>query len=259
MRRIPLGSRLVGDGLASSMQEAEELIAQRRVSVDGAIALSSNRQVSGAENVAVLTRSRYVSRGGEKLEHALDHFGIDVHGLRAADVGSSTGGFTDCLLQHGAASVTAIDTGRNLLHERLRSDPRVTVLEGHNVRELDASVPGAPFALVVVDVSFISVKTIATALAELVAPGGTLVVLVKPQFEATRSEADRGGGVITDPEVHERVIDEVGRGLREVGFEIVGQVPSPITGQSGNREFLLRCRRGGDGGAESGLGSSAKG
>lgn len=259
MRRISLGTRLVGDGLASSMEEAEELIAQRLVSVDGAIALTSNRQVSGAENVAVLTRSRYVSRGGEKLEHALRHFGIDVHGLRAADVGSSTGGFTDCLLQHGAESVTAIDTGRNLLHERLRNDPRVLVMEGHNVRESRLAVPGAPYAIVVVDVSFISVKSIASTLAELVAPGGTLVVLVKPQFEATRAEADRGKGVITDPEVHERVIDEVGTALRAVGFETVGLVPSPITGQSGNREFLLRCVRRGDGDAQSGLGSSAKG
>lgn len=244
MRRVPLGKRLVADGLASSLEEAEELIDRHLVLVDGAIALSMGRQVSAAENVVLVRNARFVSRGGEKLAHALEHFAIDVTGLRVADVGSSTGGFTDCLLQHGAASVTAIDTGHNLLHERLREDPRVILLEGHNARTGHEPVPGAPFDVVVVDVSFISVRTLADALAALVSPGGTLVVLVKPQFEATRAEADRGEGVITDAAVHERVIAEVRTALQAVGFEAVGLVQSPITGQSGNVEFLLRCRRG---------------
>lgn len=259
MRRVALGRRLVADGLASTPEEADELIARRLVSVDGAIAMSSSRQVSAAENVALIRSARYVSRGGEKLAHALEHFGIEVSGLRAADVGSSTGGFTDCLLQHGASSVTAIDTGRNLLHERLRRDPRVTVLEGRNARTGHESIPGAPFDVVVVDVSFISVKSLADALAAMVSPGGTLVVLVKPQFESTRAEADRGEGVITDTAVHERVVAEVTAALVAVGFEAVGLVQSPITGQSGNVEFLLQCRRGNDGGERARLVSSAEG
>ena len=259
MRRVPLGKRLVADGLASSPEEAEEMIARRLVSVDGAIAMSSSRQVSTAENVALIRNARFVSRGGEKLAHALEYFGIDVSGLRAADVGSSTGGFTDCLLQHGASSVTAIDTGRNLLHERLRQDPRVILLEGRNARAIQEPIPGAPFEMVVVDVSFISVRTLADALAGMVSPGGTLVVLVKPQFEATRAEADRGEGVITDAAVHERTVAEVSAALVAVGFEAVGLVQSPITGQSGNVEFLLRCRRGDGPGGRVRLGSSAEG
>lgn len=259
MRRIALGKRLVADGLASSLEEAEELIARRLVLIDGAIAMSSNRQVSAAENVGLIRTARFVSRGGEKLAHALEHFGIDVSGLRAADVGSSTGGFTDCLLQHGAISVTAIDTGRNLLHERLRQDPRVIVLEGRNARMGHESIPGTPFDVVVVDVSFISVRTLANSLATMVAPGGTLVVLVKPQFEATRAEADRSEGVITDTAVHERVVAEVSAALEVVGFEAMGLVRSPITGQSGNVEFLLRCRRGDDADGRARLGSSAEG
>jgi len=243
VRRTPLGKLMIKTGLARDASEVEELISSRSVSVDGAIALSSGRLVAPDENVTVLRRPRFVSRGGEKLAHAIDHFGIAVEGRRAIDIGASTGGFTDCLLQRGIASVVALDTGQNLIHERLRADPRVVVMEGRNIRHQEEPVSGAPFDVVVVDVSFMSVKTISNILARLVADGGDLVVLVKPQFESSRAEANRGEGVITDPAVHERVVLEVRDALASAGLPTVGVVESPITGQRGNVEFLLYCRR----------------
>ena len=185
---------------------------------------------------------RFVSRAGDKLAAALDHFDLDVSGLRALDAGASTGGFTDCLLQRGAARVVAIDVGYGQLHERLRADLRVDVHERRNVRDLAAGDLGAPFPLVVADLSFISLRTVLPNLAAVAAPGADLVLLVKPQFEAGRREASQGRGVIRDPAVWRRVLGEVVDAVRALGGAIMGVMVSPITGAEGNVEFLLHAR-----------------
>jgi len=185
---------------------------------------------------------RFVSRGGEKLDAALDRFAVDPAGVRALDAGASTGGFTDCLLQRGAARVVAVDVGHGQLHERLRADPRVEVHERRNVRDLAPGDLGAPFPLVVADLSFISLRAVLPHLLGQAAPGADLVLLVKPQFEAGRDEASRGRGVIRDPEVWRRVLEEVVVALRGYGAAIMGAMPSPITGADGNVEFLLHAR-----------------
>jgi 23S rRNA (cytidine1920-2'-O)/16S rRNA (cytidine1409-2'-O)-methyltransferase len=185
---------------------------------------------------------RFVSRGGEKLDAALDRFTIDPVGVRALDAGASTGGFTDCLLQRGAARVVALDVGHGQLHERLRADPRVEVHERRNVRDLAPRDLGEPFPLVVADLSFISLRAVLPHLLDQAAPGADLVLLVKPQFEAGRDEASRGRGVIRDPEVWRRVLEEVVVALGGYGAAIMGAMPSPITGADGNVEFLVHAR-----------------
>ena len=189
---------------------------------------------------------RFVSRGGEKLDAALDHFGIDVGGELAIDVGASTGGFTDCLLQRGAAHVVAVDVGRGQLDQRLREDPRVTVLERTNVRHLTPNeLDGQRFPIVTADLSFISLRTVAPNLVGLAAPGADLVVLVKPQFEAGRAEASKGRGVIRDPAVWDRVVADVAAAFRGEGSDMIGTMRSPLTGADGNVEFLMHIRRAG--------------
>jgi len=242
MRRKALASVLIENGLASGQAEAVALIQDRRVLVDGAVALSANRQVAPAENVTLVRRDRYVSRGGEKLSFALEHFRIDTRDKIALDIGASTGGFTDCLLQRGCAHVVALDTGKNLLHERLQNDSRVVVMDNVNIRIQHDALQAESFDLVVVDVSFMSVRTIAVTLHNLLKQDGDLIVLVKPQFESKKSEADRAEGVIVDPRIHGRVIDEVREALKDAGLHTLGIVQSPITGHSGNIEFLVHCR-----------------
>ncbi len=212
------------------------------VTVDGAPALKPSRLVAPHEAVLVLERPRFVSRGGEKLDGALDRFGVDPAGRRALDVGASTGGFTDCLLQRGATRVVAVDVGHDQLHERLRADPRVDSRERLNVRELRAGDLGEPFALVVADLSFISLRTVLDNLLDLAAPGADVVLLVKPQFEAGRQEASRGRGVIREPAVWRRVLDDVVDALGERGAAIMDAMVSPITGTGGNVEFLVHAR-----------------
>jgi 23S rRNA (cytidine1920-2'-O)/16S rRNA (cytidine1409-2'-O)-methyltransferase len=182
-----------------------------------------------------------VGRGGEKLAAALDRFGIDPAGRRALDAGASTGGFTDCLLQHGAASVVAVDVGYGQLHERLRSDPRVDNRERTNVRHLAPADVGGPVDLVVADLSFVSLAAALPALVGLARPGADLVLLVKPQFEAGREEAARGRGVVRDPVVWRRVLEEVRAAADRAGSAMMGAMVSPITGADGNREFLVHC------------------
>ncbi len=184
---------------------------------------------------------RFVGRGGEKLSAALLQFALDPTGLRALDVGASTGGFTDCLLQSGASEVVAVDVGHGQLHPKLRSDPRVVVHERLDVRALTLeTLGGRPADLVTADLSFISMTHAVPALTSGVAvPGAAMVLLVKPQFEAGRTEASKGKGVIRDPVVHRRTLGEVARSLRSAGAVIMGAMPSPITGHSGNVEFLL--------------------
>jgi 23S rRNA (cytidine1920-2'-O)/16S rRNA (cytidine1409-2'-O)-methyltransferase len=185
---------------------------------------------------------RFVGRGGEKLAAALDRFAVTVDGSRALDAGASTGGFTDCLLQYGARCVVAVDVGYGQLHERLRADPRVESVERTNVRDLVPGDLGPPFDVVVADLSFISLRTVLAPLLEQAAPAAHVVLLVKPQFEAGREEAARGRGVISDPAVWLRVLDEVLIALRAAGAAIMGAMVSPLTGADGNVEFLVHAR-----------------
>ena len=192
------------------------------------------------------TPARYVSRGGEKLAHALAHFQINPAHVHALDIGASTGGFTDCLLQHGAIHADCVDVGHGQLHPKLRADPRVTNLEKINARTLATHpLPRPAYALIVMDLAFISLtKTLGPAWARL-APGGHLVALIKPQFEAQKAEVDKASGIIRDPAIHARVVEEIRTfaqaSLPNVG--LLGTTPSPIQGGDGNREFLIALRR----------------
>jgi 23S rRNA (cytidine1920-2'-O)/16S rRNA (cytidine1409-2'-O)-methyltransferase len=198
-----------------------------------------------APHEAIVVRGdgpRFVGRGGEKLAAALDRFAVPVDGSRALDAGASTGGFTDCLLQHGARRVTAVDVGYGQLHERLRGDPRVESVERTNVRDLVPGDLGPPFDVVVADLSFISLRTVLAPLLGQAAPDAHVVLLVKPQFEAGRDEAARGHGVIRDPAVWRRVLNEVLIALQATGAAIMGAMVSPLTGADGNVEFLVHAR-----------------
>jgi len=226
---------LVERGLADSRAQAQALIMAGRVrGVD-----KPGRELEETAPHEVESPPRFVSRGGEKLDHGLDALGVDVRGRDCLDVGASTGGFTDVLLQRGAARVVALDVGYGQLHERLRADPRVTVLERTNVREL-RELPFAP-ELVTCDVSFISVRTALPPALRLAKPGWEAVVLVKPQFEAGRKDVGRGG-VVREPDVHRRVLREVGEAALAWGGEPAGVVDSGLKGPKGNREFFLHLR-----------------
>jgi 23S rRNA (cytidine1920-2'-O)/16S rRNA (cytidine1409-2'-O)-methyltransferase len=230
-------------GLAQSREQAQTDIAAGRVTVGGAPASKAARLVAPDEPILLLGPGpRFVGRGGEKLEAALARFGIDVADRRALDLGASTGGFTDCLLQRGATEVVAVDVGYGQLHERLRGDPRVVVRERTNVRALQPGAVGPAPDLVVADLSFISLRTVLPTVLDLVAPGADLVLLVKPQFEAGREEASRGRGVISDPQVWRRVLGEVAGALEQGGAAIMGAMASPLTGADGNVEFLVHAR-----------------
>ena len=231
---------MVRRGLAASRAGAQRLIDDRRVTVGGSVADKPSRLVDPAEAVVLSgDPPRYVSRGGLKLEAALSAFGIDPSGLRTIDAGASTGGFTDCLLQYGAASVAAIDVGHNQLHERLRADGRVASFERTDVRAADLAVIGGPAPLVVADLSFISLGLVAADLRRLAT--ADIVALVKPQFEAGKAEADRGRGVIRDLEVWRRALLAVCGAIVGAGGAIMGVMVSPITGARGNVEFLLHA------------------
>ena len=223
---------------------AQDMVSAGAVRVGGAPADRSARMVSPAEAIVVAgAPARFVSRGGDKLDAALDAFAVPVAGRRALDAGASTGGFTDCLLQRGAAEVVAVDVGRAQLHERLRRDPRVRVRERTNIRTLSpADVEGAPFPLLVADLSFISLATVAPALFGLSAEGADLVVLIKPQFEAGRQVVSKGRGVVRDPEVWGQVIEGVATALEANGAAMMGVMVSPLRGADGNVEFLAHLR-----------------
>jgi 23S rRNA (cytidine1920-2'-O)/16S rRNA (cytidine1409-2'-O)-methyltransferase len=246
--RRRLDAELVRRELTTSRTEAQALIAANRILVNGSVADKASRQVAPADALVIEgPPPRFVGRGAEKLDHALEAFGVDVRGLLALDVGASTGGFTDCLLQRGAAHVVALDVGHGQLHERLRADSRVTNLERHNVRHVDAEQIGGPVDIVVGDLSFISLRLVIPTLVQLCQPGSPMVLLVKPQFEAGRQEVDRGRGIITDPAIHDRVRTEIDEALAESGCVVVAWTDSPISGADGNREFLVHAVSPGDG------------
>jgi 23S rRNA (cytidine1920-2'-O)/16S rRNA (cytidine1409-2'-O)-methyltransferase len=241
-----LDEMLVERGLAQSRSQAKALVMSGRVFRGTERLDKAGRELPADCELAVVQPPRFVSRGGEKLAAALEHFSVDLKGAHVLDVGASTGGFTDCALQSGAADVVCVDVGRAQLHARLRSDPRVVNLEKVNARTLAASMlPRVEFDAVVMDLSFISLKTVLPAVWPLLRKAGTLVALVKPQFEAGKKEADKGRGVIRDPAVQEAALASVlGFALERLpGARLAGSMDSPITGADGNREFLLCLRR----------------
>ncbi len=218
--------------------QARSLIMEGRVSVAGTIASKAGQSVALDAHIEVKAPRRFVSRGGEKLHHALAAFDIDVAGTETLDVGASTGGFTDCLLQHGAAHVTAVDVGYGQFDWRLRGDPRVTVIERTNFRKLPDDAFPDGFDVITIDVSFISVRTILERAARYVRRGGTIVALLKPQFEAGRRRVG-SGGVVRDPRTHRAVIAEVREAAIRLGLVPVNLVASPLRGPAGNREFFV--------------------
>jgi 23S rRNA (cytidine1920-2'-O)/16S rRNA (cytidine1409-2'-O)-methyltransferase len=239
--RIRLDQLVLDRGLAPSRERAKAVVLAGLVSVNGEVVTKAGTLVDGDAEVTLEAPDHpYVGRGGLKLAHALDTFGIVVAGREALDIGASTGGFTDVLLQRGATRVVALDVGHGQLDWRLRNDPHVVVIERFNARHLTlADLPG-PVDVVVIDVSFISLRQILPAVASVLRHGADVVALVKPQFEAGRDEVRKG--IIRDPAVHERVLAEVTAAGAEVGLTRVGATPSPITGQKGNVEFLLHLR-----------------
>jgi 23S rRNA (cytidine1920-2'-O)/16S rRNA (cytidine1409-2'-O)-methyltransferase len=233
---------LVARGLAPTREKAQGMILSGAVSVDGRRVDKAGAPVEETAELAVAGPPHpYVSRGGVKLEAALDHFRIEPSGLVCLDVGASTGGFTDCLLQRGAAKVYAVDVGYGQLDATLRGDPRVVVREKVNARSLSRNDVPEPVALAVIDVSFISLRLILPAVVPLVAKDGAVVVLVKPQFEAGRSEVGKGG-IVRSEDVRRRVVSEIANAGAALGLEPLGSIQSPIRGARGNEEFLLAFR-----------------
>jgi 23S rRNA (cytidine1920-2'-O)/16S rRNA (cytidine1409-2'-O)-methyltransferase len=234
-----LDQLLVDRGFADSREKAKALLIAGVVTVNGQRADKPGQTAPEDSSIEVAEKLRYVSRGGLKLERALDHFGVDPAGRVCADFGASTGGFTDCLLQRGAVRVYALDVGHGQLDWRLRNDPRVVVREGVNARYLKLEDIGEPVSLAVCDVSFISATMIVPAMASLLPATGKMIVLVKPQFEVGREQVGKGG-IVRDPELHAAACRRVAEAVEALGFR--AQITeSPILGAEGNREFLLHA------------------
>ncbi|HXH47759.1 MAG TPA: TlyA family RNA methyltransferase [Terriglobia bacterium] len=240
-QKVRLDRLLVERGLAESRQKAQALILAGEVMVDEQKVEKCGTAVSADAGLRLLGETlRYVSRAGLKLEAALDHFGVNPKGKTCLDIGASTGGFTDCLLQRGAASVFAVDAGTNQLDWKLRHDPRVTVMEKTNARYLDFDQIGSLVALVTMDVSFISSTLILPVLPPLLEGGADLLVLVKPQFEVGPGQVGKGG-VVRDPQLHEEAVSKVARKTADLGFIEIGRVESVLPGAAGNLEFFLHA------------------
>jgi 23S rRNA (cytidine1920-2'-O)/16S rRNA (cytidine1409-2'-O)-methyltransferase len=240
-QKMRLDELVVLRGLADTRSRAERLIMAGQVSVDGSIADKPGKPTPIAAEVALRQGLRYVSRGGLKLEAALDAFGLDPTGWACADIGASTGGFTDCLLQRGARRIYAIDVGYGQLAWQLRQDPRVVSIERANIRHLEA-LP-EPVALATVDVSFIGLGLVLPRVAGLLAPGGHIVALIKPQFEVGKGQVGKGG-VVRDPQLHRAVLHARLTGAIEIGLAPGGLIRSPIKGPAGNVEFLVWLKTG---------------
>ena len=238
MKKIRLDLLLTEKGMIESRNLAQRVIMAGEVRVNGEIADKPSAQVLESDEIIIKSLPRYVSRGGEKLDAALRAFGFaQINGKVCADVGASTGGFTDCLLQHGAKNVFAIDVGTGLLHWKLRNDPRVILMEKTNAR----FIPELPqkIELVTIDASFISLKTLIPVVKKWLMNGGVIIALIKPQFEAGREISAHGKGVIRDSQVHLKVLKEIILFAYDSDFEIKGIMASPINGPKGNREFLI--------------------
>ncbi len=238
-----LDQALVENGLCESRERAKRAILAGQVRINAQTAHKASDSVRPGDVLTIDTPEKFVSRGGHKLEHALSHFGIQVKDLLAIDLGASTGGFTDCLLQHGTARVHAVDVGQGQLAWKLRTDPRVVVMEKTNARNLElARMPAGytPADLAVIDCSFISLKKILPPAIALLKSEGKIIALIKPQFEAGKAEVDKGRGVITDAAIHDRVLAELAgfvAGLPACRWQ--GVTESPLLGPAGNKEFLV--------------------
>lgn len=242
MKKIRADVLLVGRGLCPSRERAKVEILAGRVFVGTHRVHKASETFAHDADIRIEGREPYVSRAGRKLEAALQSFAVDPAGWDCLDIGASTGGFTDCLLQHGAAHVTALDVGHSQIVWGLRNDARVRVMEHVNARHVTPADFDRVFDLVVMDVSFISQRLIHPVLPPLLKPRGLFIGLIKPQFEADANEVGRGG-IVADEGIHQRVCDEVCASLRSQGFEVVGVIASPITGRDGNREFLVCARK----------------
>jgi len=240
--RRRLDQALVERGLAASRERAQLMVRAGLVRVSGMMTERPDQMVAADQAIELTGARDYVSRGGEKLAAALDAFAVEPRGRRCLDVGASTGGFTDVLLQRGAERVIAVDVGYGQLAWNLRQDPRVIVLERVNIRRLD-QLP-VPADLAVIDVSFISLRLVLPRVRDLLSPPGDVIALVKPQFEVGKGAVGKGG-VVRDPMQHQQVLEAISDFARELGYLVAGQMPSPIQGAKGNREFFLDLRRNG--------------
>jgi len=240
---IRVDQALVDRGLCESREKAKRAVMAGQVLVNGQPARKPNDSVKNADELTPAISEKFVSRGGHKLEHALQHFQLDVTGLTAIDLGASTGGFTDCLLQAGAAKVYAVDVGHGQLAWKLRQNRQVVVMEKTNARHLTPDQMPQPFSLVdlaVIDCSFISLRRILPPAVALLRAAGKIVALIKPQFEAGKAEADKGAGVITDSAIHERVLRELNEFVSgQANLRWCGVTESPLLGPAGNKEFLV--------------------
>ncbi len=235
---------LVARGLFESREKAQRAIMAGEVRVGEAVADKPGTKIPEDALLTVKPQCRYVGRGGLKMEAALRHFGVDPTGKTCLDIGASTGGFTDCLLQHGAVKVHSVDVGHSQLDWKIRSDPRVVVREKFNARHMVASDIGDPIDLCVIDVSFISLTLILPAAIPLIVPGGHIIPLIKPQFELGKEEVDAGRGVVRDRAAQQRAVDKIEAFVREIGNPLwEGVIESPILGGEGNREFLACLRK----------------
>jgi 23S rRNA (cytidine1920-2'-O)/16S rRNA (cytidine1409-2'-O)-methyltransferase len=242
--KIRLDQLLVQRGMAESREKAKAMIMAGEVDVDGLKADKSGHLYSSTSSITLKKSPHsYLSRGGLKLEAALDHFLIDIKGLTLLDIGASTGGFTDCLLRRGALRVIAVDVGYGQIHWRLRKDPRVRILEKTNARHLTPKDIGEDVNGAVIDVSFISLKLVVPPISRLLLDNSFIVALIKPQFEAGKRRVGKGG-VVRDPSVHSEVIASLGGFFKDQGWNVAGCIPSPILGPKGNREFLVYMKRG---------------
>jgi len=236
MPKTRLDLLVVERGLAGSRAKAQALIMAGQVRVDDQVMLKPATPVDPASRVDVEQGPRFVSRGGEKLDAAIEAFGLDLNGRVCADVGASTGGFTDCMLQRGAARVYTIDVGKGILHWKIRSDPRVVVMESTNARFVE-SLP-EPVSIVTIDASFISLKILLPAAKRWLTPEACVIALIKPQFEAGKKDVARGDGVIRDPDIHKQVLHAILAFAQAEGFAVRGLIRSPLLGPKGNTEFL---------------------
>jgi 23S rRNA (cytidine1920-2'-O)/16S rRNA (cytidine1409-2'-O)-methyltransferase len=243
MKKRRLDLLLLEKGITSSREMARGLIMAGKVRVNGSVVDKPGKMVSPEVEIEVEVGKKYVSRGGEKLEGALKVSGMDVAGKIAMDVGASTGGFTQCLLEHGARKVYAIDVGYGIISERLRKDPRVILLERTNIRYLDPGVIPEEIDIATVDVSFISLKLVLPKVKEFLKKDGEIIALIKPQFEVGKNEVERGG-IIRDERKHKRVIEEIREFARTIGLTPLNVIESPITGKDGNKEFFIHLRNG---------------
>ena len=237
-----LDTELTARGLCSSRNRAQTLIQDGHVTVNGVVCLKASRKVAPEDTIQVTEALPFVGRGGYKLRFALAEFQISPAGMQCLDIGASTGGFTDCMLQHGAAHVLAVDVGHDQLAPELRGDPRVTVMEGTDLRQLAADTAGLPADLVTCDVSFISLKQIIPCLPALMTGSGCAVLLVKPQFEAGRAALNKHG-IVRDEKIRQQVLREISDCCAQHGLLPLGSCESPIKGGSGNTEYLLYVKR----------------